>query len=382
MVRLPELPFKTIDVGNEHPLVQEALRQRKPYEVCWCGSGRKFKKCHRFREQESALSLGQMLDEQGRVFWKNRGCMHLNASAHICAGKVVDAHTIQRKGPLQMIIGSDNHVCHLTPSPGEQFIVEELGWRKASTFPGYCAKHDTEIFGVLERSTFTGTHEQCVLQAYRNVCNELYKKRALIESLEYQRIAIDRGCDLDAQIARQLSVSASIAGHMKSKDELETLWRKFEDAIARQQYDRFLSKCYFFKGDLSVTSSGTLHTEFDFQGKLLMDMWNLETDAEMLSHSIMVTDDGGAIVFTWLADEMLPPSVVSTFDQVADDSKGDIFVQYCFLNCENTYFSKEWWEGLNSSRQEQLKRYAETLFYEGGTFVANDDRLVKWNFQP
>lgn len=307
--------------------------------------------------------------------------MHPYASESVCGGKVIDAHTIQRKGPLQKITDSDNHVCHLGASQGQGIVVEEIGWRKASTFPGYCAKHDSEVFDVLERVPFMGTHEQCVLQAYRNVCNELYKKRALIESLEYQRNVIDRGCDTEEQINRQLSVSQNIAGQLKSKGELEVLWRKFEDVVARQQYDRFLSKCYFFKGDLCITSSGALHTEFDFRGKQLMDMWDLNVDAEMLSHSIMATDDGGAIVFTWPADEKSPASVVSTFDEVADEDKGDIFVQYCFLNSENTYFSKAWWEQLGQSRQEQLKRFAAALFYEGGAFVANQDRLVDWSFK-
>lgn len=259
-------------------------------------------------------------------------------------------------------------------------MVEEIGWRKASTFPGYRAKHEYEVFDALERVPFKGTHEQCVLQTYRNVCNELYKKRALIESLEYQRSVIDRGCNIEEQIVRQLSAAQNIAGQSKSRDELEALWRKFDDAVAQRQYDRFLSKCYFFHGDLCVTSSGALHTEFDFHGTVLMDMWDLTVDAEMLSHSIMATDDGGAIVFTWLADEKSPASVVSSFDEVADGNKGDIFVQYCFLNCENTYFSKVWWERVGHSHQEQLKRYAAALFYEGGAFVSNHDRLVDWSF--
>ena len=161
---------------------------------------------------------------------------------------------------------------------------------------------------------------------------------------------------------------------------METLWGKFEDVVARRQYDRFHSKCYFFKGKLCVTSAGALHVEFDFKGDRLIDMWDLALDAEMLSHSIMATDDGGAIMFTWLADEKLPAAVVSSFDEVASSDKGDIFVQYCFLNCENTYFSKVWWEGLGSSRQEQLKRYAAALHYEGGPYVANNERLVDWSF--
>jgi len=273
-----------------------------------------------------------------------------------------------------------NHVCQLAASPRGDIKLVELGWKQASVFPGYCEKHDSEVFKPLERSPFTGTHEQCVLQSYRGVSNELYKKRALIDSLEFQRGVLDRGCNLDEQIRQQLSISTNIEGQSKSKEELEKLWRSFDEAVTQQQYDRFLSQCYFFGGDLDVTSSGALHTEFDFAGTKLVDMWDLKVDAQMLTHSVMSTERGGAIVFTWPADERLPAAVVRSFDAVPNADKGDVFLQYCFLNCENTYFSRAWWEQLGTEHQKRLKCYARALHYEGGAFIPNPKPLVQWSF--
>lgn len=379
MVDLPPYPFKITEYDESHPLVSEALRPRKHYERCWCGSGRKFKKCHRFREQEHKLAFGQMLQEQGRIFWRQRGCMHPDAGLQHCKGRIIDSHSIQRKGPLGKLVDAKNHVCRLEGKP-EGVQVAELGWRKASVFPGYCAWHDSEIFDPLEKSPFVGTHEQCVLQAYRSVCNDLYKKRALIESLHYQRDVIDRGCSLDDQINKQLSVFVNLEGQLKTEEELSLLCSKFDDAIKCQDYSAFSSRCYFFEGDLSVTSAGALHTEFDFLGNKLVDMWDLELDAQMLCHSVLATERGGAIVFVWLAEEQSSLAVVSSFDAMPNKDKGDIFVQYCFLNCENTYFSRRWWENLALSAQQQLKQYASALFYDGGAYVANHTPLVQWSF--
>jgi hypothetical protein len=308
--------------------------------------------------------------------------MHPHASAAVCEGPVVDSHTIQRKGPLEKITSANNHVSRLEYSPSEEtFIVKEIGWKKASTFPGYCGKHDSQIFAALERTSFSGSHEQCVLQAYRNTCNELYKKRALIESLELQRDLIDRGCGIDEQINWQLSVNQNIAGQTKSMLEIQELWRKFEDAVTNKQYDRFSSKCYLFEGDLCLASSGTLHAEFDFKGTRYSSMWDLAESAEMLSHSIMANEKGGAIVFTWLSEERIPQSIVSSFDDIADEDKADIFAQYCFLNSENTYFLKRWWDDLDPLLKEQLKKYAAALYYEGGAFIPNRSRLLNWQFR-
>jgi len=308
--------------------------------------------------------------------------MHPHASDSLCQGPVVDSHTIQRKGPLAKIISANNHVCHLDLSPLEnRFELKEVGWKQASTFPGYCGRHDSQIFATLEGTPFSGSHEQCVLQAYRNICNELYKKRALIESMELQRNLVDRGYDIDGQINWQLSVNQNILGQTKSLQEIEVLWRKFEEAITETNYSRFLSKCYFFDGDMCVTSSGAVAAEFDFKGNRYADMWDLRENAEMLSHSVMATDQGGAVVFTWLADERSPQSIVSTFDDIHNAGKGDVFVQYSFLNCENTYFSRKWWDKLDPSQQEQLKKYAAATYYDGGAFVPNQRRLLDWQFR-
>jgi len=307
--------------------------------------------------------------------------MHPLASPTTCNGRVIDSHTIQRQGPLERIIDETGHVMHFEPnSTDSEFVASKIGWRNASVFPGYCASHDSSLFSPLEKGPFTGEHRQCVLQAFRNVCNELYRKQALIESLEFQRNIIDRGRKRDEQINLQLSYTRNIEGQKKSLEEMRRLWTKFESALIQNKFETFVNKCYFFRGELNIVSSSVFQCEFDFDGKKLIDMWDLSQDAEMLSHSIMSTNEGGAIVFVWLKSEITPEIVVSSFDNLPDDEKGDIFVQYCFLNCENTYFAERWWEKLISKNREQIKRFSRMLYYEGGKFVANENRLVNWSF--
>jgi hypothetical protein len=277
---------------------------------------------------------------------------------------VIDSHTIQRKGPLERIVDDRNHVLQLQHEPGGLAVVE-IGWKRASTFPGYCSEHDSGVFAPLEQQAFTGSHEQCVLLAYRNVCNELYKKRAVLEGLEYQRDHVDRGRDLDQQISRQLSILTNATGQAKSRDELVAVWNRFHRAITQRRYAEFESRCYFFTGDVSVVSSGVPHAEYSFDGTKHANLWDLRVDAEMLSHATMVTDAGGAIVFTWLAGATAPQRIVTSFDHVAGQDKGDVFVQYCFLNCENTYFSRAWWDGLDQGRKDQIRTLAGTLDYDG-----------------
>lgn len=307
--------------------------------------------------------------------------MHPQASTSSCSGRVVDAHSIQRKGPLARIVSAANHVSRLEPSnDSSAYVVNSIGWKRASVFPGYCSAHDSALFRPLEESAFTGKHEHCILQAFRNICNELYRKNALLESFMFQRDHVDLGFDLNRQIDYQMGLSKSIEGTKKSIEEMSAMRDAFQDVISRGKYDRFESAVFFFEGDLSIVSSSAFQVEYDFSGEKLIDLWDLSLDAQILSHSVLTTDSGGAIVFTWLADEEAPKKVVRSFEAIADTDKGDVFVQYCFLNCENTYFSRPWWDSLDSTLKNQLKQYAKAFYYEGGAFVANNTKLVNWRF--
>ncbi len=380
MINLPEFPFKVFDADENNHFIKNALRPRKHYEKCWCGSGRKYKKCHRIRGDLSPIPVEQMLDGQNEIFWRKRGCMHLMASSSVCQGKIIDSHSIQRKGPLGAIVDERNHVMHFVQSERDSFEAKLIGWNKASTFPGYCALHDSEVFSKLEREVFSGSHEQCVLQTYRSVTSELYKKRALIESLEYQRDHIDRGFSADDQISIQISYHESIEGQKKSVQEMEGYWRRLGEAVSSQNFTSFQSKVFWFTGDICVVSSSALHAEYDFQGNRLADMWDLSFDAEMIAHSVMNVDGGGAVIFVWESGNEASRKIVDSFEGVEDQAKGDVFIQYCFVNSENTFFSSSWWNQLADDNKAYLVKLASIMWYDGGSFEPRSPRLVDWNF--
>ncbi len=380
MVNIPPGPFKVIEVDETDPFISNALRRREAEELCWCGSGQEFGRCHLIRGRQPPLPLRKILHEQNKIFWRKRGCMHPNAGAVDCKGGMVDGHTIQRKGPLSAVIDERNHVCRFESAESDEMVVKDLGWKKASTFPGFCAFHDSESFSELERVQFSGTHEQCVLQAYRCLSNELYKKRALIETVRYQRGVVDRGFSFDKQVNFQLSCHRNLQSQKKSFDELRAWWQRLGEAVISRNHECLESKVLFFQGVVPVVSAAALHAEFDFKGRRLVDMWDLRNDAEMLVHSLMLIDGGGAIAFVWERDSADAGAIVDSFLEILPEDRGDAFVQYCFLNCENTYFSRAWWNNLPTENQQLLKMYAPLTFYEGGAFKACRNRLVNWKF--
>ena len=381
MINLPQTPLKHRLVGNDDHFIQEATRKRQPSEPCWCRSGHQYKECHKKRHELSALPLGRIHKETLKIFKKNRGCMHPTAASSSCKGPPIASHVIQKKGPLAAIINDSNHVLNIEAAQKDASLsVKAIGWKKASIFPGYCAHHDAELFRKLETEAFIGTHEQCVLQSFRSVCCELYKKKALVESLKYQSAVLDRGRSKDKQISIQWSINKNISGQMKSIEELKALADIFNDAIKNDNLDLFESKTYPFQGPVGLISATTTQAEFDFNGLKLVDLDDLNQDAESLVYSIFPSDVGGSIVFCWPTDFKSAADVVASFDRLSPDDKGDIFAQYCFLVSEETYFSEQWWTSLSRKNQHRVFELSKSMYYEGGKFEASSDPLVNWKF--
>lgn len=379
MLKLPQFSLKSFEVDSLDPFIQNALRKRGVNEICWCGLNKKYKKCHLSKHSQEPYSLGRITHEKDQIFWRRRGCTHIDVENNSCEGVVIDSHTIQKRGILKFIVDKTNHVLKFSSqNDNEKLEATKISWNKASTFPGFCSKHDAEIFRNLETVEFIGSPEQCVLQSYRAICNEYYKKLALIETFEFFKSVLDKGKTIQDQISIQYSILKSIKSQSKSLEELNNLRKFFREIISTKNFDLVSSAIYFFEGDISVISTSTVHAEFCFEGRKLIDMWNLKLDAQGLTHAVLNTLKGGAVMFCWPRNFKDATKVFDSFNKIDDDDKSDIFIQYCFLNSENTYFSEKWWDALSIQHKDYVTQLANMTYYEGGQFVPCRPRLLNW----
>src|SRR5579859_4904779 len=163
-------------------------------DPCWCGSGKKYKKCHLNRESATRLPFKAMA-QTFRNASAQKVCLQPLAAPGIC-DKIVSAHTIQRSRVLESLVDHSKHVRSFFPVDFDDTgkpKLHRVGWRDASTFTGFCAKHDEITFKPLEVGGFEGTLQQCFLIGYRAVCHEVYQKSGNLKSLPTLRNVVDRG---------------------------------------------------------------------------------------------------------------------------------------------------------------------------------------------
>ena len=94
-----------------------------------------------------------------------------------CSQQVIRAHSIQNGQAIELL-AEDDHVIAIQPhysatAPELQF--RPIGRSEASTFPGFCNQHETEIFRPLDiKPLDTTDKEQLFLLAYRSISRELH----------------------------------------------------------------------------------------------------------------------------------------------------------------------------------------------------------------
>src|SRR5690349_8890516 len=78
-------------------------REKMPRnELCWCLSGRKYKRCHLDRERQSPINIYEHAAALREKFAAGY-CSHPLANATNCSSKIISSHTVQRRGGLANI---------------------------------------------------------------------------------------------------------------------------------------------------------------------------------------------------------------------------------------------------------------------------------------
>ena len=191
-------------------------------DPCWCGSGKKYKKCHLNRESEEPMQAWEAAKAMRENF-SRRLCSAPKSLHGVCANKVVKAHTVPKSSSLKAI-ASDGHVLGLKmgleslQKHGGKLHPEPIGINNASTFTGFCQKHDDQLFSCLEKDTFNKSEEQCFKLAFRSFSREYYTKSAMVAMREVHS-SLDKGQPINRQIEIQdQAISLNIGAEAGFKD--------------------------------------------------------------------------------------------------------------------------------------------------------------------
>ncbi|WP_150099577.1 SEC-C domain-containing protein [Enterobacter sp. 638] len=346
-------------------------------DACWCGSEKKYKKCHLGRDKQERFTRGEA-QQVLKLFTTVSKCSVPDDLKHECQTRIVKAHTLSKGNSLKAI-SHEGHVLGLKHGFGGlerndgRLTLERIGINQASTFTGFCSYHDKELFSCVEDMAFIGTKEQCTMLAYRPMMREFYVKKANYKVMGKTR-DFDRGRSFVEQLAWAKMAQENIDGAKLSLSDLEYLKVRIEDSIKKHSYDCLNHMIINLNEVPAVMACGMHAPIVDIFGNEIQEI----TDQKDLRPAYIITnllalDGNGYMIFSWLPedDEVILKFVNSiTYSKL--DELGDRLTNYIFTFLENVFASELWWDSLGE-KQERVK----DLMMQGVRMHIYDLSLIK-----
>lgn len=219
-----------------------------------------------------------------------------------CANPPIDSHSLQRRGALAELANATNHV---TMFKGQvrfdappRARAELVGINDATTFPGFCNEHDTEVFAPIERGPLTSPSlQQMFLLSYRAVAREYYGKLHQLQLADtWVRIA-DEDAGAAPEVREVARINAEDIGLgartlAKTKRLHDEAWRsgKYLSGI-RYQCKRV--------GPQRFAVAGFFTPAYDFSGRPVPRSRIPEVQWPWLTLSVIPDSAGALVSMSW-----------------------------------------------------------------------------------
>jgi hypothetical protein len=323
---------------------------------CWCGSGKKYKKCHLNREHGPRPTFEEGKKLIKKAFDKNY-CLHPNAKKGECKGDIVKAHTIQRTGGLTRI-AKDNHVYRIKPNIFKSttelvYETELIGVGKASTFTGFCNYHDTTTFEGIEKYHFSGELEQIFLLAYRALAREVFMKKNHLDTTEMLE-GFDKGLSPVAQQQFQESLKFYSYGVSLGVQTVERQKSIYDTALLNADYSSLNYYVIFIDNTPEFVCSGASILEQEFDGNSFNQLGRSDINQDIITFSLIPIDEGGAIVFATLDSGKDMSQFFASLKSLSKDIIPNAITRYTFEFYENVFMSPIWWDSLADDKKKGL----------------------------
>jgi len=327
------------------------------------------------------------VDAQIRARKKNGECLHAGGAARsVCGKPAIGSHTVTKKMLKQIAqeghVYSHSAVLQELKKTAGKLAVKSIGINDASVVPVFCHIHDNNTFSPLEKMPFVATQEQCFLLAYRAVCHELAKKKGVSNFIPTIR-EFDSGMPLLRQGFLQVMLDELDKGCKLSMRDMDEHKEQFDSMLIAQDYTDIRAFIVSFENLPDILCSGAHYPQCDFAGNQLQDLSDFDKKMELMTFSLIATDNAGAFVFAWHkdSDDICRP-LASSLDRLPNEELSHAIIRFVFEFCENHYLRPEWWDTISADAKDTITGRFQTAASPGKrekTCLIDDGfRAVSW----
>lgn len=365
--------------------MKEKKRRNLP---CHCESGKKYKNCHLKLENEENMEIYELDNDLRKSYTKKR-CMALSVKDDKCSKKIIKAHTISKSANLK-VISSDGHVYGFKKNiqglhdNNFSFHIEKIGINNASIFNGFCAKHDKELFSIIEDENIVFSNEQIFMLAYRTISNELYLKYASQDS-NFKAKKYDKGLPFEASVLYQdFNTNFMKHGFDLAVKDLENTKQHYDGCLKNNDFSKIKYYILLIDKNLEIVNSTGWVPTNDFNNKSLANLDNVNELFNSLTISLINYDNKGAVIFSWLDIDNLKNDYavdfIRSFNNIQKEKKSSAILLWLFECAENIYWSINWWDNLKDENKKELMiNSSMNMGIPNLSVYKKLDGLLNWN---
>ena len=229
---------------------------------------------------------------------------------------------------------------------------EKYGINKASTFLGFCKKHDNELFEPIDKFPLVPTNQQVVLYAYRSLCRELFVKENSLELLKSQ---LGAGINQNAINKLLRNMKQGTAFGLKNLKIHKII---YDNSLRKKLYHDVRHVLFISKQKPTIAFSGIFYPDFDFVGRQLQDLGDHNKNLQLITMASAPMNHGWGFLLAWhvTSSNVCVDFMRSLATMIHDKNNvlGDFLFRLVITSCENIAVSPNWWERLPENQKEQI----------------------------
>lgn len=344
-------------------------------DPCPCKSGKKFKKCciDKSIEEKYFEAINSSMNNLKNLA-RIKGCLHPENDK--CEGKIVKAHAIQNNKILKRI-SENGHLVTMDERELGIFQTSEFRGRKiATTFKGFCQKHDKQTFQPIEDSEIIPTEEQIFLFTYRTLAWHFQKKKEQINAADILSanmkgqgypIKNDKGLDTGFELAE--------------RDNIMEI-TNFNRALIGKEFSKVSSFVWEIPYEVDFAISMVNEINHDILGNKINDLSN-EERTKKLYLNIIPVNHSTLCIWSWLDiwDDYYVP-FEEQFARLSFKEKCNYLNNNLPLWSDSLIISPKLWNSWGEDVRSAFMAHANMDFLYDVFRMDSDDNVFEYMYTP
>lgn len=269
-----------------------------------------------------------------------------------CSEKIVSAHTVQRGGVLDRV-AEDGHVLAWQQCENHKHDLRPRGINRASTFPGFCSRHDNDVFRPLDREAFVGTPEQAFLLCLRALAHECHKKTTQITAnAHYQQAFASLPV---GNFAGAAMIEAFTDGLSMGERDMGSARVRAWLRLAARDYSHVGIVAYRIDAVPEVAACGWTSPEYDFQSRPVQDLGDSSSPVTGTACFILPSGDGGVVGLAWLERTRAAQRLFRSAMRLDLQTAPHDMLRFALTHSEDCYFRPGFWRGMPPEHRDWVR---------------------------